>query len=180
MEGFHAKGVSEDTNKERTSVSFLPFINSPTNEYSTIHTALQYAYKSSQEIGAPLCFVTFDQPLYLKAREIQFGTIVVRLGGIHTLMSFMGCIGHTMAGSGLKNVLCQVFAANSVDKMLAGLAYSRAVRGHLLVQLVLGQLVLEGANVSEEEKREILIMLSKRDDLTPHEAENNAFLVNFN
>lgn len=169
--------ASEVINTERSSVTFLPFINSPPNEYSTVHTALQYASKSCQKIGATLCFVTFDQPLYLKAREITSGTVVVRLGGFHTLMSFMGCIGHTMAGSGLKEVLCQVFAANSVDKMLTGHAYSRAVRGHLLVQVVLAQLVLEGANVSEEEKREMLIMLNKMDELTPQEVENNGFLM---
>ena len=101
----------------------------------------------------------------------------MRLGGFHTLMSFMGCIGNTMAGSGLKNVLCQVFAAHSVDKMLTGHAYSRAVRGHLLVQLVLGRIVLEGANVSEEEKREILTMLTKMEELTPDKVEENASLV---
>lgn len=61
-----------------------------------------------------------------------------------------------MAGTGLRRAMP---GANSVDKMLTGHAYSRAVRGHLLVQLVLGQLVLEGSNVSEEEKREMLIML---------------------
>jgi hypothetical protein len=31
--------------------------------------------------------------------------VVVRLGGFHPLMSFMGCIGAIMAGSGLKALL---------------------------------------------------------------------------
>ncbi len=164
-------------NKETTSVTFLPFINSPPSEYSTIRTALQYALKNCQEIGATVCFVTFDQPLYLKAREITFGDIMVRLGGFHLLMSFLGCIGHTMAGSGLKDVLCQVFAANSVDKMLTGHAYSRAVRGHLLVQLVLGHIILDGANISEEEKRDILTMLTNIDEFTPDKFEGNVSLL---
>lgn len=169
--------VSKIINKEKTSVTYLPFINSPPNEYSTVHTSLQYALNNSQEAGATVCFVTFDQPLYLKAREITCGTIVVRLGGFHTLMSFMGCIGHTMAGSGLKDVLCQVFAANSVDKILTGHAYSRAIRGHLLVQLVLCRIVLEGTDVLEEEKREILTLLTNMEELTPDKVQENVSLV---
>lgn len=97
--------TSKLTNMEKTPVTFLPFINSPPNEYSTIRTALQFASNKSQEVGATIVFVTFDQPLYLKAREITFGTTIVRLGGFHLLMSFLGCIGHTMAGSGLKDTM---------------------------------------------------------------------------
>lgn len=92
-------------------------------------------------------------------------------------MSSMECIGYIVAGSGLKDVLCQVFVANSVDKMLTGHAYSRAVRGHLLVQLVLGCIVLKGANVSEKEKGEILTMLIKMEKLTSDNVKENASLV---
>lgn len=76
-------------------------------------------------------------------------------------MSFVGCIGYIIAGSALKDVLCQVFAANLVDKVFTGHSYIRAVRVHLLVQLVLCQIVLEGANVSEEERKETLTTLTK-------------------
>ena len=162
---------------ERSAVTFLPFINSPPSDYNTVYTALQYAANDSQQQGAAICFVTFDQPLYIKAREIQSGIISVRLGGFHTLMSFMGCIGHTMAGSGLKEVLCLVYAANSVDKILAGHAYSRAVRGHLLVQAVLARIVLEEASVSEEEKKEIISILSNMEDLTVQKVEGDAWLA---
>ena len=82
------------------------------SEYSTVYTALQFAHQNSQELGATVCFVTFEQPLYLKAREIQFGTIAVRHGGFHMLMSFMGCIGHTMAASGLKEVYLHEWRPN--------------------------------------------------------------------
>jgi hypothetical protein len=58
------------------------------------------------------CFVTFDQPLFFKARDIveggqhsELSCVVVRLGEFHLLMSFMGCIGAIMAGRGLKALL---------------------------------------------------------------------------
>lgn len=87
---------------------------------STVHAALQYALLNYQEVGITVCFISFDQPLYIKAREITFGTIVMRFCGFDILMSYMGCIDQTMAGSGMKDVLCEVFIVNSVDKMLIG------------------------------------------------------------
>ena len=56
---------------------------------------------------------------------------VIRLGGFHSMFNFLGCIGHTMAGSGLSETLEIVYAKNSVDHMMSGKAVSRAIRGHL-------------------------------------------------
>lgn len=52
-------------------------------------------------------------------------------------MSFLGCIGGLMAGSGLKEVMSQVYAEGSVEHMLSGKAMARAVRAHLLVDAAL-------------------------------------------
>jgi len=41
-------------------------------------------------------------------------SIVLRLGGLHIQMSFLGCIGHLMAGSGIQDVLELVYAKNAV------------------------------------------------------------------
>ena len=54
--------------------------------------------------------------------------MVLRLGGLHTEMRFLGSIGHLMAGSGLKELLEVVYASNSAIHMLSGKALSRAVR----------------------------------------------------
>ena len=50
--------------------------------------------------------------------------IVLRHGGLHTEMSFLGCICHLMAGSGLKELLGVIYASNAVDDMLTGKAIS--------------------------------------------------------
>ena len=68
--------------------------------------------------------------------------IVLRLGGFHTEMSFLGCIGSLMAGSGLKELLEMVYAPNAVEHILTGKAIARAVRAHLLVDAALNTLVL--------------------------------------
>jgi len=59
--------------------------------------------------------------------------VVVRLGGFHTEMSFLGCIGKLTDNSGLQELLATVFAANTVGHMMSGKAVGRAVRGHLFV-----------------------------------------------
>ena len=44
-----------------------------------------------------------------------------------------------MDGSGLKEMLAQVYAEGSADQMLSGKAVARAVRGHLLVDSALNK-----------------------------------------
>ncbi len=63
--------------------------------------------------------------------------MVLRLGGLHTDMSFLSIIGHLMAGSGLNELLEVVYVSNSVTHIISGKALSRAVRGHLHFSLMM-------------------------------------------
>ncbi|CAH2107273.1 unnamed protein product [Euphydryas editha] len=57
-----------------------------------------------------------------------------------------------MGGSGLKELLCIVYAPLSVDKMLQGHAYARAIRGHFMATTVLFNTILDQVQITEEEK----------------------------
>ena len=81
-----------------------------------------------------------DQPTLSRLRNI-----VLLLGGFHTEMSLLGAIGSIMAGSGLKELLVQVYAEGSVDQMLTGEAVARAVRGHFLVDNALNIIATSAA-----------------------------------
>ena len=70
-------------------------------------------------------------------------SIVCRLGGFHLLMSFLGSIGSLMSGSGLEEVLEQLYATNVIAHILSGKAYVRAVRGHLIVHAALQKMIME-------------------------------------
>ncbi len=59
--------------------------------------------------------------------ESDLRGIVLRLGGFHTEMSFLGCIGHLMGSSGLQEMLESIYAPNAVVHMLSGKAIARAV-----------------------------------------------------
>ena len=53
-------------------------------------------------------------------------------------MSFLGSIGHLMTGSGIKDLFYMlIYALKAVEQMISGKAISRAVRAHLLLDMVL-------------------------------------------
>ena len=95
--------------------------------------------------------VTFDQPLCLKYLIIKASepvgscikSVVLRLGGFHLRMSFLGSIGHLMAGSGLQELLETVYSGNSVKH--TGKDVSRAIRGHLLMFSALSTVLVTNA-----------------------------------
>lgn len=142
------KLVSKGSHPGQSSVMFLPMIDLDPGDLTCIHSTLRFVSANAQQYGVtPI--LTFDQPLWWKAMTMienepnnsPLKSIIVRLGGFHTLMSFLGSIGHLMQGSGLKELLELVYAPNTVPKMLEGKAIARAVRGHLLVDGALNTLL---------------------------------------
>ncbi|CAG9825686.1 unnamed protein product [Phaedon cochleariae] len=159
------RGFMEKLNTQRTfersKVLYL-LLNSPPSNYDTIYTVLCTFVEESKKLGINTTFVTFDQPLYVKVREIvaamgrdsQLGDVVPRLGEFHLLMSFLGSIEYIMAGSGLRELLSVIYAPLSAEKML-GHAYSRAIRGHSLVQLALAKVILQEVDLGTAEREAI-------------------------
>ena len=88
--------VTNELPSVRSKILGLPFLNYPPTLYDTIYTSLLTASKRCVEHGQKTCIVTFDQPLYYKAQDIlnsgdgDLKNVIVRLGGFHLFMSFMG------------------------------------------------------------------------------------------
>jgi len=166
----------------KSSVHFFPMIDMDPTDMSCIYSTLHFVAAESHRQGTtPM--LTFDQPLYWKAKTIivhekegsELRSIVLNLGGFHSVMSFFGCVGHVMEASGLN----EVFA---VTQILSGKAYARAIRGHFLVYTALSSIVLGrayGVNLSmvDEESdtgkdfQEAADLLDKllREDVSPDE-----------
>jgi len=128
---------------------FLPIIDMNPSDSTCIYSTLMFISEHAQRYGVtPI--VTFDQPLWWKAlmiiesepEESDLRGIVLRLGGFHTEMSFLGSIGHLMDSSGLQEMLESIYAPNAVVHMLSGKAIARAVRGHFIVDAALNALIL--------------------------------------
>ena len=70
----------------KSQIIILPFINHDPSNLSTIYTALCFAENLIDQYGRGFCPVTFDQPLYAKARDIvdsitDLRKLFVSLGG---------------------------------------------------------------------------------------------------
>jgi hypothetical protein len=128
---------------------FFPMIDLPPSDMSCVYSTLHFVCKEADRyMKTPI--ITFDQPLYWKAHQIlsneadesKLKNIVLRLGGFHLEMSFLGAVGHLMSGSGLQEILETVYAPNAVIHMLSGKAVSRAIRGHNIFALSLHAILL--------------------------------------
>ena len=78
------------------------------------------------------------------SRKEEFPNIVLRLGGFHNLSTFIACIGKIWGDSGLKNMLAdsETYAAATVDSMMDGKQFHRAVRGLTLAYEALIQILV--------------------------------------
>ena len=78
-----------------------------------------------------------DQQLYRVTINViwvypdLFKDFVPHLGGMHTLMSFIGAVGTVMSNSGLEEVMNSAFAG--VPKMLSGKKFHKNMRALRLV-----------------------------------------------
>ena len=76
--------------------------------------------------------ITFNLPLWLKASRIVLEKdmpVIVRLGGYHTLKSFLGCVGFIIAESGLEYLMRLVYPGH-VTHIMDGESYNKA---HFLI-----------------------------------------------
>ena len=105
----------------------VPFVNALPSNCDTIFTVLIEANNKCKSQEQKNVLVTFDQPLYQKAREIiecckgtqneaKINKVIIRLGGFHMFMSYLGAIGFIMEGSGLKDAFCELYAEVSAEK----------------------------------------------------------------
>ena len=118
-------------------------------------STLKFVCVQAKQLGVtPI--LTFHQPIWWKAilivsrdpQSSDLREIVLRLGCLHMEMSFIGCIGHFVAGSNLKELLEVIYASYAVDNFLTGKVISRAVRGHMLVDAALNTMLIAMAHNS--------------------------------
>lgn len=142
--------LTQTIESEVSGVIFLPFIYGAPTDYSTIYTALLNSAKEATAAGMGTSLTTFDNGLYMKARDIaekadfpDGTTVVPRLGAFHQAMSLLASIGYIMSGSGITECLLTVYGPAMIKNMLAGRDYARAMRAHFLLQLSLVKIVFE-------------------------------------
>jgi len=136
--------VCSGTHAPLSTVNILPILDLKPTDLSCIYTTLLFVRDQAKKLNT-VPSVTFDQPLYIKAVDICIAEnlcVVCRLGGFHTLMNFLGAVGHVMKGSGLEEIMGLLYRTNTVGHVLSGKAFARSVKGHFIIHDALMQLLL--------------------------------------
>ena len=130
-------------------VEYMPVINAPITEAATVQRVLQISLEASQELGQPYTFVTFDLAVAKKAYDIVwqnpklYKTVIIHLGVFHTIMSYLGALGKLLHGSGFEEIVTEerLCAHGSMDRVMSGKNYNRAMRVHVTVLEALERLL---------------------------------------
>ena len=133
--------------------------------------------KDHQMTGQEFTIFTNDQQLYRVVVGItwvhkeQFLTFIPRLGGMHTLMSFVGAIGTLMGGSGMEEVMEEAFGG--VQKMLSGKKFPQNVRAlRIVAEEVLRKLFKEESVECYSDLVKVLDNKSERSCTAKHWIDN--------
>lgn len=140
------QSVCNGSNPGSAAIDMLTIIDQNPSDDDCIYSTLLFVIDQAKALRLPCATITFDQPLFIKAVDIARAAklnIVIRLGGLHLLMSFLGSIGQLMKGSGLEEVLNEIYGDTTIEHVLSGKAYARALRGHLLVCAALYDMLLQ-------------------------------------
>ena len=147
--GYHKQNSDQCVPQSR--LHYLPNIDAPPNEMTTISHILQLSIDKAESFELDGVIVVFDQALYSKAQQIRWKNeifqrkLVLRLGKFHTCMAFMGAIGKMYRLSGLEDILVEggVVAQGSIAGVMGGHNYYRSLRAHKIMYEALSILLLQ-------------------------------------
>ena len=95
--------ASVGTHLPPANITMLQITDLKCSDESCIYSALSYVKHHATLLNISIAYITFDQILWSKTVEIidaKSVDIVCRLGGFHTMMSFIGGLGSLMNGAG--------------------------------------------------------------------------------
>lgn len=128
--------IRDNITVKRDTVGYLPTINAPATQMSTVHEILQQVLKIMEALELKDIVCVFDQALYSKAAEITWknqamlNKVVLRMGVFHTVCNLLSIIGKRFGSAGLRDLAVEssIIAEGSIDSILEGRKYNRGVR----------------------------------------------------
>lgn len=137
-----------------TRYVFGPLIDQTPSHPDTVLTTMMYAEKFLELHEMKYLHLVADMQLYQVAIKIKWSDperwhkLILRPGGMHLLMSFIGCVGTLMKGSGLEDIVKAAY--RGVNNMLNGKSWPKAVRGLRMVVVALLKEYVSDGNLTPE------------------------------
>ena len=102
--------VRSETDVSQDNIGYLPTIDAPATNMSTVFEVLRQSVQIKGSLKLKSIVVVFDQALYAKAADIKwkhserFKSVVLGLGGFHTIVTFLGIFGKRFQDAGLRDI----------------------------------------------------------------------------
>ena len=159
--GFNIK-VANNVVITASNISYLDTIDAPATDLKTAYEVLCRACEIRDRLGLKAVAYVFDQSFYAKAMEVFrknkeiFSNLVIMMGGFQLFMMLLGIIGNRFGDAGLIELAVEsdVVAGGSIEKVLTGKNYNRAVRMHKIFYDALMRFLINAfeSSVSEDQK----------------------------
>ena len=130
--------IRKDLTVRKDKIGYLPTINAPATEMTTVHEILRQSVLICNNLGLSKIVVMFDQAIYAKTVEIiwkhpdKFKDVILRMGAFHIMCNLVSIIGKLFQDSGFKGIVIEagIVVQGSVVGVLEDRQYNRAVRTH--------------------------------------------------
>ena len=133
-----------------TSVGYMPIIQAPAHDLDTLTTVVERCRHVARTLGQYYVVLTVDEPLYCKLMELKWARtdyqdfLILRLGGLHTSMSFLKVIGKHIQASGLVDawVESHLIGPRAAEQVLCGKKYDRGMRMHKITLQAMWRIIM--------------------------------------
>lgn len=137
--GFHEAMIEKKSNS--TLISYGPIFPESPTQVAVVDSSLEYCMKVSKKLGQVHTVITSDQAIYEIALALRtkhpdkYPNLILRMGGFHLVVNFMGSVGMLMKGSGVEDIFVQagVCHLGTANKIMSGKDYYRMLRAHTLL-----------------------------------------------
>ena len=139
----------------KTLAMFIPMTDSSPAHSDSVITTLVNLERALNSFGMQYTNITVDLQLYHTACLVQWNdplrwtNVILHPGMMHTLMSFLGCIGALKKASGVDILTSAAFAG--ITSIVNGKAWTNALRAYRLIIAVLLQNFYSNAAKTYEE-----------------------------
>ena len=165
----------QNVNQEVTSVGYMPIIQAPAHELDTLNTVVQRCKHIATSLGQHYVVLTVDEALYCKLMELKWAKddyqdfLIVRLGGLHTSLTFLKVIGKHIQSAGLLDawVESKILGPGTAEQIILGKgkSYSKAIRAHkLTIQAMWRILMPKLLSFIQNESQEIMDDIKAKSD----------------
>jgi len=142
--------VKNDIDVQADTIAYLPSINNPATQRSTVYEILNRCTYIQLHLNLPgIVVLVLDQAIFCKAVEIiwaqadRFQNVFPMMGNFHTVCNLLSIIGKLFGDAGLRDLAVEsgAIAEGSINKVVEGKQYNRAIRLHKYVYKALMQII---------------------------------------